>query len=140
MDDWKPKTIVLGYDGTAGSERAATLAASVAREYDATVIVASAFKPYPRITEPSDKDALEIERARQTAEKKRAELEALGIRAQADDLEGPADQAILNCADAWKADLIILGSRGHGELAGLLLGSVSLHVVHHAKVPVLIAR
>ena len=51
MDDWKPQVIILGYDGTAGSERAAALAASVARAYGARVIVATAFKPYPRVTD-----------------------------------------------------------------------------------------
>lgn len=140
MELWQPRTIVLGYDGTGGSERAAQLAASLALKHGAKVIVACAFKPYPRITEPTDKDALEIERAREIAQAKASELAALGIEAQADDLEGPAHEAILRCAEAWKADLIVVGSRGHGELAGLLLGSVSLHIVHHAHIPVLIAR
>ena len=140
MDNWKPQVIVLGYDGTAGSERAAALAASLAQTYGASMVVATAFRPFPRITEPTDKDALEIERARTVAESKAEELRALGIEVRISDLEGPADQAILNSAEAWKADLIVLGSRGHGPLAGLLLGSISQSVAHHATVPVLIAR
>lgn len=140
MDDWNPQLIVLGYDGTPGAERAAELAASVAQSRGAAVIVATAFKPFPRISEPGDKDAMEIERSRQMAEEKAAELESMGISASTSVLEGPAQQAILNCAAAHNADLIVVGSRGHGELAGLLLGSVSSHVVHNAMVPVLIAR
>jgi nucleotide-binding universal stress UspA family protein len=38
------------------------------------------------------------------------------------------------------AQLLVLGSRGHGEFAGMLLGSVSEHCVTHAHCPVLVAR
>ena len=38
------------------------------------------------------------------------------------------------------ADLLVIGSRGHGGFTDALLGSVGLHCVHHAHCPVLIMR
>jgi nucleotide-binding universal stress UspA family protein len=41
---------------------------------------------------------------------------------------------------AVSADLVVLGSRGHGRAEDLLIGSVSQHVVRHAPVPVVVVR
>jgi nucleotide-binding universal stress UspA family protein len=38
------------------------------------------------------------------------------------------------------AELLVVGSKGHGEFAGMLLGSVSDYVAHHARCPVVIIR
>jgi nucleotide-binding universal stress UspA family protein len=38
------------------------------------------------------------------------------------------------------ADLLVVGSRGHGEFSGMLLGSVSQHCTHHVSCPITIVR
>jgi nucleotide-binding universal stress UspA family protein len=48
--------------------------------------------------------------------------------------------AIVDCAKKNGCDLIAMGSRGHGGIKGLLLGSETSRVLHSAKVPVLVYR
>ncbi len=52
--------------------------------------------------------------------------------------EGSAAQILLEAADG--AELLVVGSRGHGGFTEALLGSVSQHCVHHAPCPVVIIR
>ena len=53
-------------------------------------------------------------------------------------VEGPAASALIDKSRG--ADLLVVGNRGHGGFAGLLLGSVSAQCVHHAQCPVLVIR
>lgn len=52
--------------------------------------------------------------------------------------QGPAAQVLVEAAR--EADLLVVGSRGHGGFAGSLLGSVSQQCVHHAPCAVVIVR
>jgi nucleotide-binding universal stress UspA family protein len=62
-----------------------------------------------------------------------------GVEAEGEVLEGDPAKRIVELARARDADLIVVGSRELGPLAGALLGSVSRDVMHHADRPVLIA-
>ena len=53
---------------------------------------------------------------------------------------GPAGETIARFATASKFDLVVMGSRGHSALAGLVMGSVATQVLAHCTVPVLLVR
>jgi nucleotide-binding universal stress UspA family protein len=55
-------------------------------------------------------------------------------------LRGRPARVIVDEAHRFRADLVIVGSRGHGPVSSLVLGSVSAEVVDHAPCPVLVAR
>jgi nucleotide-binding universal stress UspA family protein len=72
-----------------------------------------------------------------------SELQQAGVRASGQTRTGSfggAAKAIVDEADQFGADLIVMGSRGLSDFEGLLVGSVAHKVVHHANCPVLIVR
>jgi nucleotide-binding universal stress UspA family protein len=69
-----------------------------------------------------------------------SQLQAAGFEATTCVVEGDPRQAILAMAEAWPADIIVLGSHGRGRFDRLLLGSVSDSVVRHAPCSVVVVR
>jgi nucleotide-binding universal stress UspA family protein len=70
-------------------------------------------------------------------------LTAAGVKAQGDvgtTLFGYAARSIIDDAKEHDVDVIVMGSRGRGDLAGLILGSTAHKVIHLADRPVLIVR
>ena len=72
-----------------------------------------------------------------------AQLTNAGIKAHAvvrDTVFGYAAREIVSDAAGFGADVIVMGSRGRGDLAGLVLGSTAHKVIHLADRPVLVVR
>jgi nucleotide-binding universal stress UspA family protein len=67
-------------------------------------------------------------------------LRTAGLSATAVVREGPAATAVVDQAAGWGADLVVVGTRGHGLLKRMLLGSTARSVLHHAGMSVLITR
>lgn len=134
--------VVVGIDGSPGADVALRFALAEARLRDAELRVVCAWEiPAMALAGGYVAEELpgELERtARQTItdalERAGADRGAVGIETLA--VEGQAAQALLEAADG--ADLLVVGTRGRGGFASLLLGSVSQAVAHHAQVPVAI--
>jgi nucleotide-binding universal stress UspA family protein len=78
--------------------------------------------------------------ARGLVERTAKTMEAAGFRASFVVGEGEARTAILEQAERWRPDLIILGSHGRSGFDRFLLGSVSEGIARHARCSVQIAR
>jgi nucleotide-binding universal stress UspA family protein len=147
MTETEQHTIVVGIDGSPASKSALAWAVYEARLRGSTVTAVQAwqfpvmaFEGYgatsvPVLT-PTDLEKLAEQTARDTV------TEVLG-----DDLSVPVVVSVRNghaasvLVDAGAgADLLVVGSEGHGGFAGMLLGSVSSHVLHHATCPVAVVR
>jgi nucleotide-binding universal stress UspA family protein len=85
---------------------------------------------------------LEEERAPRDVEKAVQEIrqKASSLQVTSEVKEGSAKECVIEEAETWGADLIILGSRGHGGVKRFLLGSVAHGVVLHAPCSVEVVR
>lgn len=133
--------ILAGYDGSPDSENALIWAAREARARGGVLTVCQAWDPgYP--TPPAEVAAFDL--ARRSGERTLAQG-MRHARAVMGSLEvwpllaaGPAAPVL--CERSADADMVVVGSRGLGGLAGLLLGSVSSQVAAHASGRVVVVR
>ncbi|MGZ4352650.1 MAG: universal stress protein [Gaiellaceae bacterium] len=138
-------TIVAGVDGSRPSVAALRFAAGEARVHGARLRVVHAWHlPLLPGGETSGADPEYVELRRADAERLLAEavadvrLEADGVELETAALEGRAAKVLVD--EARDADLLVVGSRGRGGFAELLLGSVGHQCAQHAACPVAIVR
>ncbi len=136
--------VLLAVDGSDHALHAARTAADLARAMNSNefrIVVAYDFIP-PYLGEPNLQYAIDARIDDAKAIMKKA-IEAVGqipCEINTEMIEGSAAEAVLDVAVTRNSDVIVMGSRGLGTLAGLLLGSTSQKVVAHAPCPVLIVR
>lgn len=136
--------ILLAVDGSEHALHAARTAADLARTVNAKefrIVVAYDFIP-PYLGEPNMQYAIDarMEEAKAILDHAVKEVGELPCEVHTEMIEGSEAEAIINVVNTRKSDVIVMGSRGRGRLAGLLLGSTSQTVVAHAPCPVLIVR
>jgi nucleotide-binding universal stress UspA family protein len=133
------KKIIWATDGSAGADHAFGYARDLARAYGAELVVVhgeemSSGRSSIRYTRRVDEEDLEAKVQRQAAE-----LAASGIAASVKIMEGHASAATLiaEVAQDIGADVVVVGTRGHTPLTGLLVGSVTDRLLHILHCPVL---
>jgi nucleotide-binding universal stress UspA family protein len=135
--------IVVGIDGSQTAQQALEWAVAEARLRGTGLVIvhswqqptAALVSPYaPLLTDP----ATLAETARRTLADSVASVDLTGLAGEPERLlvQGPAAPALIEAAQ--DNSLLVVGSRGRGGFAGLLLGSVSQQVAHEAAVPVVI--
>lgn len=144
--------ILLAVDGSHSSDRATELVSTFPLPPESVIRVVAVQQPFVDVLAMSwasvgesgigdeteeEQDARHLKEAIERAEitLKRPDLTLEGFL-----VRGRPASAIVDEAGAMKADLVVLGSRGHGTIAMMILGSTASEVVDHAPCPVLVAR
>jgi nucleotide-binding universal stress UspA family protein len=128
--------VVVGVDGSPGGLRALDFALAEAAIRGTRVRAVQAWAwPQPGGFEPADRDS------EQEALRALQEL----VAGRHPDVEVVAEVAHGHPVEVLKdaaagADLLVVGSRGHGQLAGMIMGSISQAMLHHAPCPLAVAR
>ncbi|WP_173167116.1 universal stress protein [Phytohabitans suffuscus] len=133
--------VLVGVDGSEGAMLAAEFAFAEAAAGGTSLRVLRAWTPPPPRREPTARDPVEIAVTEQTETQ-----EAITplrdkypqVSATVHVVAGQAGRVLVDATRG--ARLVVVGSRGMGGLRGMLLGSVSQQLLHHAHCPVAVVR
>jgi nucleotide-binding universal stress UspA family protein len=124
------ETVLLATDASPASRAAENHAIELAARLGARLLVLSVVSGTPSVREARQ---LAIEGIVQRAR-------AAGAETRGMTWDGDAGESIVDVAEAEAADLIVVGTHERGAVGRLFLGSVSDHVVRHARCPVMVVR
>jgi nucleotide-binding universal stress UspA family protein len=124
------ETVLLATDASSASQAAEDHAVELAARLGTRLLVLSVVTGSPSVRAERE---LAIESLVQRAR-------AMGADATGMTWSGDAGESIVEAAEAESADLIVVGTHDRGAVGRLFLGSVSDHVVRHARCPVMVVR
>jgi len=136
------RRIVVGMDGSPAAAEALKWAVAEARLGDAVIEVVYAWDPSPIVA--TGLPPLDWSQLRDAAEEharvivRRAVGEDPGVEITTTVAVGRPQEALVEASA--EADLLVVGSRGGGGLAGIAIGSVGHHCAEHAECPVLVVH
>lgn len=137
------KKILAAVDGSQHGLKAACTAGELARRMAADLWIVTVFDPLPAyLGEPYLQEAMSkrLGQAEKVLQEALEEIGSIPGKLSTETLEGPVAEAIIAVLQSRDIDLVVMGTRGLGRLSGLVLGSQSQKVVHHAPCPVLLVR
>jgi len=132
-----PEHIVVGVDGSAGSSSAIEWCASFAPDLHASVLAVFAEVPVAEWVPRTDPKSW-YRRARHSLEQWTEPLQESSVHVERRIVEHEVGRALLELANDGTTDLLVLGTRGRGGFAELLLGSTALKMLHRSDVPVVL--
>lgn len=139
MSELKSPVVVVGVDGSEGGQLALRWALGQARLMGAELHAVTAWEiptAYGYIPMYGEVDLEGDARKQQDAALEQVSRLAEGVPVVRKVVRGHAADALLDAST--DADLLVVGSRGHGTFAGTLLGSVSQHCVHQSLCPIVV--
>ena len=135
--------ILLAVDGSDHAHEAARVAGNLARLSGGTLRVVTAFEKLSRhLGEPNLSQAIaeRMEKADKILADATEEVGEIPGNYETETLEGDPAETILRVVDTFDIDIIIMGTRGLGDMRSLILGSQSHKVVSGASCPVMLVR
>lgn len=137
--DVREHKIVVGYDGSDDSELALSWAIRTAKGSRAAIEVVNVLPAAPwELVYTTADAATQRETAANLLKKAARRVERTGVPVNSEIRRAPAAEALIDAAE--DADMIVVGSRGHGRFAEVMIGSVSQHAARHALCPVVVVR
>jgi nucleotide-binding universal stress UspA family protein len=140
--------ILVPLDGSENAYRTLTFAANLAKQFDSQINVLSVFRHHSYIEasismvrprEPENLDDVLSAYAKDVVDQGKAILQEHGITKVKGFIKmGTASKKILEFAQKHEIDLIVISSKGRGDLTGYLLGGVSHKVAGLAQCPVMV--
>jgi nucleotide-binding universal stress UspA family protein len=137
------KRILIATDGSDGAWVAVEEGVALASETDAKVtLVTVRHQVSGLFGDPVYQHHLthQLTHARAALEPAEAEAERVGVEFDSEILEGDPVERIIEAARAWDADLVVVGSRGHGAITSAVIGSVSRALIKRSPAPVMVVR
>lgn len=131
------KHIAVGVDDSPGGRAALEWAVAEARQWGATLEVVLAWS---YLVQPASEFQPDFDQAKahELVDQLLAEHDLEGVEVVRKVVNDLAPRALID--SSHRADLVVVGARGLGGFAGLMLGSVSQQVVTHAACPVVVVR
>ena len=133
------KKIVLAYDGPEQSKHALATASDLSRN-GTDIIVVTVAEPLTAVAFDTVANPFSEEEQQEFLSEAEERLTELGKHVTTLAPVGDAVEEICRVAAEEHADLVVIGSRGHGKLGRMLLGSASHGVIAHAPCNVLVVR
>jgi len=131
------KTIVWATDGSPNAETALPIAKALVQEHGGSLVVVHIVQRFATETGLAVHADEELVKARLEKVVEELSGEGIDVRLRIVNHIGPQPaHEIADVARELGADLIVMGTRGHGAVGGLLLGSVVLRLLHVAPCPV----